>query len=68
MSKIHLNVSETTSKFHLTILRGPLNKIKRFPLNILDVQAIQWSVDLRGIKLLEHVIKVMGRIFEHRFQ
>ena len=29
-------------------------------------KATLWSVDLRGIKLLEHATKVVERIFEHR--
>ena len=27
-----------------------------------------WSVSYRGIKLLEHAMKVVERIFEHRFR
>ena len=29
---------------------------------------IQWSVDLRGMKLFEHAMKVAERIFEHRIR
>jgi len=31
-------------------------------------KATLWSVDLRGIKLLEHAMKVVERIFEHRIR
>jgi len=32
-------------------------------------KVIQWSVHLmRGIKLLEHAVKVLERIFEHRIR